>query len=394
MKVTVNTYLNVRVGEPSLGAPCYQYLAPGSEIEVDGELYPGEIYEGSSYWLKDKAGNYYWAGGVAEFDQNRINRLTFWNRSLGIKKIHKKYNEKGLRSNILIIDTGYSTMDGIKVNIIEERDFSGSAKQNVVDNVGHGTHCATIIGSKKAIHSIGIAPESKLLISKITDVDVLESEQTLKEALAYSYTENIDIISISMGIIHFMVEDKEALQKLINQQVLEKDRVVVAAVGNFKHGEMMKTDEMYPGSLENCIAVGACTNGNQLWDKTLLPDNATIFCYGVKVGAYTRNKQENRAHLLSDKSGTSQATAIVSGICALIISYLKKNGISYKPEAIKKLLTIYSSPLKGHEHYRLINPKLIFKKLFEFKDYDELQNLSECIDKDRHGNRPNDELSV
>ena len=64
MKVTVKVFLNVRVGKPSVNAPCYQYLAPGTELEVDGNLYPGDKFEGIDTWLKDEAGNYYWSGGV------------------------------------------------------------------------------------------------------------------------------------------------------------------------------------------------------------------------------------------------------------------------------------------------------------------------------------------
>ena len=58
MKVTVKDYLNVRVGKPSVNAPCYQYIAPGSEIEVDGKLYTGDMYDGSDQWMKDEGGNY------------------------------------------------------------------------------------------------------------------------------------------------------------------------------------------------------------------------------------------------------------------------------------------------------------------------------------------------
>ncbi|SHK70613.1 hypothetical protein SAMN04488028_107198 [Reichenbachiella agariperforans] len=63
MKVTVTKYLNVRVGKPSVNAPCYQYLAPGSEIEVGEKLYLGDSYDGMDTWYRDEADNYYWSGG-------------------------------------------------------------------------------------------------------------------------------------------------------------------------------------------------------------------------------------------------------------------------------------------------------------------------------------------
>ena len=67
MKVTVkDNYLNVRVGKPSVNAPCYQYIAPGSIIDVDGKLYKGDKYGDSNIdiWYKDALGNYYWSGGL------------------------------------------------------------------------------------------------------------------------------------------------------------------------------------------------------------------------------------------------------------------------------------------------------------------------------------------
>ena len=63
MKLTVKVNLNVRVGKPSVNAPCYTYITPGSTLEVDENPYPGDMYDGNDTWYKDDAGNYYWSGG-------------------------------------------------------------------------------------------------------------------------------------------------------------------------------------------------------------------------------------------------------------------------------------------------------------------------------------------
>src|SRR6186713_2671560 len=69
MKVTVkDNFLNVRIGRPSVNAECHQFLAPGSVIDVDGKLYPGDRFHGIDTWYKDAAGNYYWSGGVGSGD--------------------------------------------------------------------------------------------------------------------------------------------------------------------------------------------------------------------------------------------------------------------------------------------------------------------------------------
>jgi hypothetical protein len=64
MKVTVKDFLNVRVGKPSVNAPTFQFLAPGSILDVEEKFFDGDKLEGNSLWVKDEADNYYWSGGI------------------------------------------------------------------------------------------------------------------------------------------------------------------------------------------------------------------------------------------------------------------------------------------------------------------------------------------
>jgi hypothetical protein len=66
MKVTVNKYLNARVGEASTNASCQFYRSPGDTIEIDNVLIGTEI-DGNSIWYKcNEDGCYYWSGGIEE----------------------------------------------------------------------------------------------------------------------------------------------------------------------------------------------------------------------------------------------------------------------------------------------------------------------------------------
>src|ERR1700744_5797251 len=117
MKVTVTKYLNVRVGSPSLNAPCYQYIAPGSEIEVDGQLYTGDAYDGISTWLKDAGGNYYWSGGVdyksAQSQGPTTNFQQFLDQSLSGSALSRIVNY----GQLLNIDQQYKAKAGQGVTI-------------------------------------------------------------------------------------------------------------------------------------------------------------------------------------------------------------------------------------------------------------------------------------
>jgi hypothetical protein len=66
MKVTVNKYLNARIGEASTNAACNFYHSPGDTIEIDDVLVGTEI-DGNSIWYHcADDGCYYWSGGIQE----------------------------------------------------------------------------------------------------------------------------------------------------------------------------------------------------------------------------------------------------------------------------------------------------------------------------------------
>lgn len=105
------------------------------------------------------------------------------------------------------------------------------------------------------------------------------------------------------------------------------------------------------------------------------PNNTNIFCFGENILSYKDTSEPKPL------SGTSQSTAIVAGICCLIVSWLKKNSFSYDSNSIRNLLEKYSSNLTGTSNLRIIQPISIFNKLQKFKDY-ENKNLQHCIDAD------------
>lgn len=68
MNITVNKYLNARVGKPSTSAPCPMYQEPGKILEID-QIVMGDTLDGNSIWYHCKQDSYYyWSGGIEEFD--------------------------------------------------------------------------------------------------------------------------------------------------------------------------------------------------------------------------------------------------------------------------------------------------------------------------------------
>jgi len=216
----------------------------------------------------------------------------------------------------------------------------------------HGTHCAGLIAARSSHHKVGVAPEAKLLIGKISENGYLNDggaiRKALEEFLKPEY--DFDIISISATIIQ---EDLE--MKSLMDEHLKKNRIIVAAIGNDASSKNSKF-KRYPGYFDNCIAVGACESNLSISPYTYSPEKVTTFCYGSAVGSFRKH------HFPETLSGTSQATAVVSGICALLISYLKKRNIPFDQEFIRQLLMTQVDPLSNFPG-GAINPKLLFNHL-------------------------------
>ena len=359
MKVTVSKYLNVRVGEPSLDAPNYQYLAPGSVIEVDGKLYEGQDYDGNTLWFRDKANNYYWSGGV---EYNNTHFLTdiantdLWFHKLKINEIWNQYNEKGNLSSVLVLDTGINNLSVFESQLNKPvLNFHPNSKTvKCEDKDHHGTHCSGLIISNSSKFNIGIAPQAKLYVGKVNKTGNLKDATTLKLALSEylkpKYENTIDIISISQTLIN----PDDELELLINRH-LEMNRIVVAAIGNDIFRENLNTKK-YPGFYKGPLSVGACENDGRLSNYTCYPSKADIFCYGSEIMSYKNSE------IPLPLTGTSQATAIVSGITALVVSYLKKRNIEYDCNKIKALYSETSITLNSND-IKILNPIAIFKNI-------------------------------
>ncbi len=360
MKLTVIKNLNVRVGKPSLNAPCYQYLAPGSELEVDGKLYSGDRYDGNDQWYKDETGNYYWSGGVKKNESLPVssNESDLWFQKLDIQDIWSDYNEKGKGCNVLVLDTGLNDELDVFDGVLFTKPFNFVTDSNTtksIDEQRHGTHCAGLIASRNPSFNVGVAPESKLLVGKINERGSLKDADSIKLALSEfmkpEYDAVIDLISISQTV---PLPDNQ-LHQLLNDH-MNKGRVIVAAIGNDNFKSNLDTKK-YPGFYEELISVGSCENDNSIAKYTCFPSAVDIFCYGTDIKSY---KDETFPLPLT---GTSQATAIVAGVCALIISFLKKKNASISNEVIKKILKENSSPCGQSNNYQLINPKAIFETI-------------------------------
>jgi subtilisin family serine protease len=174
------------------------------------------------------------------------------------------------------------------------------------DSHGHGTHVSGIV---KSIH-----PGVKILTLKYYNPKASGQDNlnSTIEALRYAVNQNVDIINYSGG------GPEPALEELRILKLAEKKGIlVVAAAGNEESNIDQRSNAYYPASygLKNIITVTAYNQSLQLLSSSNYgKQTVDISAPGYRIKSALPN---GRAGYLT---GTSQATAFVTGVAALLMS--------------------------------------------------------------------------
>jgi hypothetical protein len=345
MKVVVkDNYLNVRVGAPRVNAPCYQYLAPGSELEVDGKLYKGDKYgeAGIDTWLKDAAGNYYWSGGVTAvmlgtadidvefqavvngtFDGLRLKTPIDYHALLKVSPTVKAAKGQGVSVGILDhpISSGLTTIGNVN------KPF------HVADPLlnFHGNFIAGLIGGNRNI--MGLANRCQMV------------ELPMYNAKAGSTGVDIEgmLRSIKDSAEPMIINISNSLEEKYND-ILRRfptNKILIACAGIDE--ELSAPNVRDPASLPNVIAVGAVSKvpTQRLNPKIdFVVPNFDYVSLGRSDSSYERLR------------GDSFACAVVSAAAALLVSSGK---CSYELFAIKTELSRIAIPLSAPQPFNFLN---------------------------------------
>jgi thermitase len=186
-----------------------------------------------------------------------------------------------------------------------------------MDDNGHGTHCAGIIGAEGG-NGIGIAGVNwnvKIMPLKFMDAEGTGTTKDAIEAINYVIDRkragvNVRIISASWG----STAKSRALEDVI-RKAYEEGILFVAAAGN----SSSDNDETphYPSSynLGNVVSVAALNRRDEL---------ASFSNYGAKSVQIAAPGEEILSTWLKngfeEKKGTSMATPFVAGVAALVLA--------------------------------------------------------------------------
>ena len=316
------------VGALSMTLPAYAVKGKGAK---HNNLFKKEIQVKKAGKIKQS---------VSAFDLKLLySRFSSWGvnpdnkkSSINLVPAWKKYKKKK-EIVVAVIDTGIDPKHPfLKKNIAVSSgsasnknfglDFSKNRSNAKApsDSHGHGTHVSGIIKS--------VFPTVKILTLKYynpqaSGQDNLDS--TIK-ALKYAVDANVDIINYSGG------GPEPALAELrILKEAERKGILVVAAAGNEESNIDIRSNAYYPASygLKNIITVTAHDQNLRMlsssnWGKR----SVDISAPGYRIRSTLPN---SRAGYLT---GTSQATAFVSGVAAL----LKSKHPELKAEEVKEII--------------------------------------------------------
>ena len=197
---------------------------------------------------------------------------------------------------------GYSAVDGYP---------------DPMDDNGHGTHCAGIIGAEGE-NNLGIAGVNwkvKIMPLKFMSSGGFGTTKDAIEAINYVIDRkkagvNVRIISASWG----STQKSRALEAVI-RKAYENDILFVAAAGNATVDNDRRPHFPSSYNVPNVLSVAALDRNDQLARfSNYGAKSVAIAAPGVEIlSTWLGNKYE-------EKSGTSMATPVVSGVAALILA--------------------------------------------------------------------------
>lgn len=264
--------------------------------------------EERSYFDTRELTSPYASWGVNPNNPASINLLEAWKKFKKKKDIVVAVVDTGIDrdhpflANNIYVQNGSVDQDNFGVDFSKDKKHKGAP----IDNHGHGTHVSGIIRS--------IFPDVKILALKYYNPNAsgLDNLNSTVEALRYAVESNVDVINYSGGGPEAASEELRVLKEAERKGIL-----VIAAAGNEESNIDDKKKAYFPASygLKNIITVTAHDEDLKILNSSNYGRmSVDIFAPGYRIKSALQN---GRTGYLT---GTSQATAFVTGVVALIKS--------------------------------------------------------------------------
>jgi subtilisin family serine protease len=329
--------------------PEVEYAEPNFEISLDSVEAPPFLpvlpkdprFE--DQWALSNSGQ---RGGTAGAD---VSATRAWIKTTGSDKVvvavldsGVDYRHEDLTENIWTRPADMAPYHDDELGTIED-EFGFNAIDNSsdpMDENGHGTHCAGIIGAEGS-NDIGISGVNwhvRIMPLKFMNAGGFGTTKDAIEAINYVIDRkkagvNVRIISASWG----STQKSRALEEVI-RKAYENDILFVAASGNANTNNDRTPHFPSSYNVPNVVSVAALDRNDKL---------ARFSNFGVKSVAIAAPGVDILSTWLGnqyeEKSGTSMATPVVAGVAALIVAENPRISVN----DLKKKLLASVDPLPG-----------------------------------------------
>ncbi len=231
---------------------------------------------------------------------------------------------KGAGVTVAVVDSGVANHDDLDGNVIV-RESVGSWG-DLTSN--HGTHVAGIVAAEmgNGIGGAGIAPEAKIYAERVfqgsggSTVDIIQGIKNVITAKAAD--PSIKVMNMSLGGYFYSYQYEAVIREAIAAGI-----TVVVAMGN--DGSNI---QCFPAAfnIPGLIAVQSSTAANTLSPFSNYGPWADVTAPGSDIMSTVFNNG------YSKMSGTSMATPVVAGVCALYLSVNPTATPAQVETAIKK----------------------------------------------------------
>jgi len=214
---------------------------------------------------------------------------------------------KGKNVKISIIDSGCPSHKNIKITG-EKVNFCDNSS-NITDCLGHSTLITGIIGANNKGSIVGLAPGATIYHAKVINNDGNCNFNSLVAATLWSLTKEVDIIVMALGTKYDYMIFHDAIQKVKNKNIC-----VFAAAGN----DIFENEIDFPAKYPEVFSVSSLKRSNK--NNHIIKKKVDFAChYKEFYTTYLNNKYIKM-------TGSSVATAYMSGLAALLIEKYKKDG--------------------------------------------------------------------
>lgn len=233
-------------------------------------------------------------------------------------------NNVGQKVKVAILDSGVNKSHPDLVGKIKEEYNAINIDEPTTDNLGHGTGIAGIIAANDNNEGIlGIAPNAEIYSVKVLSDSGKGNVESLIKGIEWCISNHIDIINISFGV----ESNNSQLEQIVNTAI-ENNIIIVAAAGN---NYLSKVE--YPAKYKNVISIGAVDS--ELKRASFSSKGKVDFSApGVDILS-TNNLGSYELY-----SGTSFATAYITGTIARILGNKEIYNVPYEDDNLSYIETI------------------------------------------------------